>query len=436
MVASRRSTRAGMGTAGTKGRARRNTGWFWLGAICVALAPTSFGSDDIAGLFAQRGAPQHHLHEHLIASPFGTIEPAIFSYGVQPVGTAIPRPPAIVPIKFDPRALAAIDWAMPADPRSHLVYPSVNRNRKGDRVLRAAPAPVSPARLSQPQRVDADRPPTMPAPADPPPATEMQAAAQFEAEVPPAGAIGVPHGDSSSEAPAFAGGGSGQAGADIYFALDLTGPASALERWAPGAEPVMVTAFDETGIKSAALDGGNEGPGGESVVGQGDVSRLGTPAQRLALSGSARAKAQRCLAEAVYFEARGEPLRGQEAVAQVVMNRVFSGYYPANVCSVVFQNARHFLGCQFTFACEHKNLHRIDEPAMWAQAKHIANDTLDGKIWLADIGHATHYHAYWVHPSWVHEMTRLYKLGVHTFYRPRAWGSGDYEPVWGTPPNT
>jgi hypothetical protein len=41
-----------------------------------------------------------------------------------------------------------------------------------------------------------------------------------------------------------------------------------------------------------------------------------------------------------------------------------------------------------------------------------------------------------VHRSWVHEMTRLYKLGVHTFYRPRAWGSGDYEPVWGTPPNT
>ncbi|HEX4042340.1 MAG TPA: hypothetical protein VHY10_11605, partial [Xanthobacteraceae bacterium] len=44
------------------------------------------------------------------------------------------------------------------------------------------------------------------------------------------------------------------------------------------------------------------------------------------------------------------------------------------------------------------------------------------------IGHATHYHAYWVHPSWVHEMVRLYRLGVHTFYRPRAWG--DDEPTW------
>ena len=118
------------------------------------------------------------------------------------------------------------------------------------------------------------------------------------------------------------------------------------------------------------------------------------------------------------------------------MNRVFSGYYPSDVCGVVFQNASHYLGCQFTFACEHKDLTRIEEPDMWAQAERIANDTLDGKIWLADIGHATHYHAYWVHPSWVHEMTRLYKLGVHTFYRPRAWGNGDYEPVWGAPPDT
>ena len=47
---------------------------------------------------------------------------------------------------------------------------------------------------------------------------------------------------------------------------------------------------------------------------------------------------------------------------------------------------------------------------------------LDGKIWLTEVGHATHYHAYWVHPSWVHEMKKMYRLGVHTFYRPRAWG--------------
>jgi spore germination cell wall hydrolase CwlJ-like protein len=59
---------------------------------------------------------------------------------------------------------------------------------------------------------------------------------------------------------------------------------------------------------------------------------------------------------------------------------------------------------------------------MWEQAKDIARDMLDGKLWLPEIGHSTHYHAYWVHPSWVNEMRKLYKIGVHSFYRPRAWG--------------
>jgi spore germination cell wall hydrolase CwlJ-like protein len=172
------------------------------------------------------------------------------------------------------------------------------------------------------------------------------------------------------------------------------------------------------------------------VAGKDDVSRLTSPAERLALAGRPRAKAEKCLADAVYFEARGEPLRGQMAVAQVVMNRVFSGYYPNNVCGVVYQNANRHLACQFTFACEGKDLSRVDELDMWEQAKRIAKDTLDGKIWLAEVGHATHYHAYWVHPSWVHEMKKMYRLGVHTFYRPRAWGDGSDAPVWGNVPVT
>ena len=173
------------------------------------------------------------------------------------------------------------------------------------------------------------------------------------------------------------------------------------------------------------------GPGGETVAGKGNASGFVSPAGRLGLSGKPRVKAEKCIADAVYFEARGEPLRGQMAVAQVVMNRVFSGRYPDNVCGVVYQNAGRHLACQFTFACEGKDLSRIDEPDMWEQAKHIAKDVLDGKIWLSEVGHATHYHAYWVRPSWVNEMAKLYKLGVHTFYRPRAWGDGSDAPIWG-----
>ena len=188
-------------------------------------------------------------------------------------------------------------------------------------------------------------------------------------------------------------------------------------------------------IKLSALEGPPDtGPGGETVAGKDHVSRLTSPAERLGLAGKPRAKEEKCLADAVYFEARGEPLRGQMAVAQVVMNRVFSGFYPNNVCGVVYQNAYRHLACQFTFACEGKDLSRIDELDMWEQAKRIAKDMLDGKIWLTEVGHATHYHAYWVHPSWVHEMTKMYQLGVHTFYRPRAWGDGSDAPVWGTEP--
>jgi len=225
----------------------------------------------------------------------------------------------------------------------------------------------------------------------------------------------------------------------IYFGSGVIGAPNKLQSWAPGAEPILVPPSAElaaqsadSNIKLSALEGTDNDTGaGESVAGKDDVSRLQTPAQRLGLEGKARAKAEKCLADAIYFEARGEVRKGQEAVAQVVMNRAFSGYYPHDVCGVVYQNAHRHLACQFTFACEGKDLSRIDEPDMWEQAKGIAKDTLDGKIWLPEVGHATHYHAYWVHPSWVHEMTRLFKLGVHTFYRPRNWGDGEDEPVWG-----
>jgi hypothetical protein len=158
-----------------------------------------------------------------------------------------------------------------------------------------------------------------------------------------------------------------------------------------------------------------------------------SPAARLRLDGKARARAERCLANAVYFEARGESVRGQIAVAQVVLNRAFSGFYPRDICGVVYQGAHRHLSCQFTFACDGIP-DVVTEPAAWARAERIANATLDGKVWLSDVGKATHYHAYWVHPSWTRSMHRLQKIGVHSFYRPRNWGDGADAPSWGTVP--
>ena len=68
---------------------------------------------------------------------------------------------------------------------------------------------------------------------------------------------------------------------------------------------------------------------------------------------------------------------------------------------------------------------------MWDRAKKIAKAMLDGELWLPEVDKSTHYHAYWVQPSWVSEMKKMYKFGVHTFYRPRAWGDGSDAPSWG-----
>jgi hypothetical protein len=457
---------------------------FWLSAFCAALSPTSVGYQDLAALIGrERQAPSHW---HLIVSP---VQAATFGYS-RPIGSAIPQPLGFQTVNFDPRSLDAFSWKIDepihARPARQIEYPTVERSHKADRLPAsaiapalsdnapaAAPtpaasamdahdeqvpehvalAPAGPAADSTAPALDAA---TMPQLSQPqaqastpqasPPQTKMATAADEEdaalADRPPE--IPAPgeaeYGPSSSPSGmSFLDADAADRSSAIYFGGGVMGSPSKLQSWSPGAEPILVSPSAElaaqstdSNIKLSALEGtGNDTGAGESVAGKDDVSRLQTPAQRLGLEGKARAKAEKCLADAVYFEARGEVRKGQEAVAQVVMNRVFSGYYPHDVCGVVYQNAHRHLACQFTFACEGKDLSRIDEPDMWEQAKSIAKDTLDGKIWLAEVGHATHYHAYWVHPSWVHEMTRLFKLGVHTFYRPRNWGDGEDEPVWG-----
>jgi spore germination cell wall hydrolase CwlJ-like protein len=155
-----------------------------------------------------------------------------------------------------------------------------------------------------------------------------------------------------------------------------------------------------------------------------------TPAQELGLEGKERAKAEKCLANAIYFEARNEPVRGQIGVAQVVLNRVFSPYYPGDVCGVVYQNAHRRLACQFTFACDGIP-DIVREKGPWIRAQHIAKQALDSQVWLPDVAKSTHYHATYVRPRWVREMRKMVKLGQHIFYRPHRWGNGEDEAGWG-----
>lgn len=129
-----------------------------------------------------------------------------------------------------------------------------------------------------------------------------------------------------------------------------------------------------------------------------------------------RTRELRCMATAIYFEARDEPIRGQIAVGQVVMNRIRSPFYPKTVCGVVYQGERNRHGCQFSFTCTGKT-NKVNEQEEWATAVKLAKQVLAGEVWIAEVGYATHYHATYVHPSWRNELDRVAQIGGHIFYK-------------------
>ncbi len=125
---------------------------------------------------------------------------------------------------------------------------------------------------------------------------------------------------------------------------------------------------------------------------------------------------QRCLAEGIYFEARGEPVRGQAAVSQVILNRVRNPHYPNSICGVVYQNKHWYNRCQFSFACD-RIKDRINDKKRFETAKYVARETTHNRIWLKQVGSSTHYHATYVNPRWAKTMKRVGKIGLHIFYR-------------------
>jgi spore germination cell wall hydrolase CwlJ-like protein len=130
-----------------------------------------------------------------------------------------------------------------------------------------------------------------------------------------------------------------------------------------------------------------------------------------------------CLTAAIYYEAATEPVDGQRAVAQVVLNRLRHPAFPKTVCGVVFQGSERATGCQFTFTCDGA-LRRTPMAAYWQRAHKIAEEALAGKVY-APVGHATHYHTNWVVPYWSSSLVKVAIVGTHIFYR---WAGG-----WGRP---
>jgi spore germination cell wall hydrolase CwlJ-like protein len=449
--------------------------FFGLGLCGFALTPTEIGYQDVASRLAQQPGVAERWHSRVF-SAVDTIHVAAYSFS-RPIGTAAPQPPTYQRASFNQGAdiTGSIprNQAIQTPPRYQASdFPKVDRTLKGDRLAvtpppppeAAAPTDAAPAREDPAifnSRVKGAKTAETPAPAaraplDPelaeamsaPPLPQYDVSLSLEAQP-----LQDLKSSSDTDAVTFESSPSREdfsvKTASLFFGSQSLGaPLETIERWQPGEEPVVVMREARVdndmkvmaSLPSTADEASRAIENGESIAPKGEVNsddqREKTPAERLGLlDEKSRAKSEKCLAEAVYFEARGEAVRGQIAVAQVVLNRAFSGFYPTTVCGVVYQNKHRHFACQFTFACDNV-ADVVREPDMWDRAKRIAKAMLDGQIWLPEVGKSTHYHAYWVRPSWVSEMKKMYKFGVHTFYRPRAWGDGSEAPSWGTPAQT
>jgi spore germination cell wall hydrolase CwlJ-like protein len=447
--------------------------FFGLGLCVFALIPNEIGYQDIASLLARQPGVAERWQKRVF-SAVSTIQVATYSFG-RPIGTSIPHTATYRLASLDNQGIditgsVTRNPLTQAPPRYHASdFPKVDRTLKGDRLVIAPPETAAPAKaapsIEDPSTSNASvagaktaaaAPPAQRAPLDPelqealsaPPLAQYDVSMSLEAQ--PLDELKVaPETAAIPLEPAASRDGFSVKTASLFFGSSSLGAsAESIERWQPGEEPLIVMpgVLPDPEMKvMASLPSAGDEPSratesGESIAAKGEVNadnqHAKTPAERLGLfDEKARAKSEKCLAEAVYFEARGEAVRGQIAVAQVVMNRIFSGFYPNTVCGVVYQNKHRHFACQFTFACDNV-ADVVREPDMWDRARKIAKAMLDGQLWLPEVAKSTHYHAYWVRPSWVHEMKKMYKFGVHTFYRPRAWGDGSEAPSWGSPAQT
>jgi spore germination cell wall hydrolase CwlJ-like protein len=123
----------------------------------------------------------------------------------------------------------------------------------------------------------------------------------------------------------------------------------------------------------------------------------------------------KCLAEALYFEARGETVKGQVAVAEVIMNRVKSERFPSTACDVINQGTGRKHRCQFSYTCDGL-AETISEPVAYSRVSKVARAVLDGRVPDLTDG-ATHYHTTAVNPKWSKVYVKTASIGDHVFYR-------------------
>jgi hypothetical protein len=178
-------------------------------------------------------------------------------------------------------------------------------------------------------------------------------------------------------------------GLDVLKGVDISGLRQALAPTAPAASPLLADATPSTPAPPFVLHARDNADAGQAV---------------------------RCLAQAVYFEAGFQPVEGQRAVAQVILNRVRDRDFPNTVCGVVYEGWRRKTGCQFSFVCDGSLWRRPPTPEEMVRAGEIARDALSGYV-MAAVGTATHYHTWRVDPYWKDTLVKTAQIGDQIFYR-------------------
>jgi len=401
----------------------RNAAGILGGAAAIYLASTTVLTFQDAASFMTAGLnPEERARLHLVAAPHGSIHRASLGYGENTLrGTGATRDVGLADAttgdaEDDPNRMVVVPAALSAvvgdarhgDIRTGMAsgpsltgrvqtYPSVNRAAKGDFLISRTPgdfvgrAEAQPGSFRRLDRMIFDE--------------DVSLGQRSSFEAPRADGADVLV---ASLPNTFTNFGEGEVAGKTMLA--------ALPRAHGGSDNLMPAiyhallpkqnlprAFGEAEEQVLALFGG----GTHSNWKQSTPLRLSR-------------KQQKCLAEGVYHEARGEPYEGQLAVAQVIVNRMQSRHWPNSICGVVYQNRHWRNRCQFSFACDRIPDRIRDRPA-WAIAKDIAKKFSDGFV-LDGIDRATHYHATYVNPRWARYFNRIDKIGLHIFYRSRTGG--------------
>lgn len=338
----------------------------------VAMLFSAHGKNDRADYVAQQIASAREAMEALAKAEAhtGSVDPAPEQQHARTDG-----------VQFVAASLTPLDMARPGPTRvAGAFQQSVNRGGKSDRIgqIQHVVAPQPEAEASTIQTSSSAAEPVQTASA--PESDAGMSAALFMLS--PSAPTGAPVEGGEEGAPA--------ATASAPAVSDQGAPQTRRAGWDDLIKLASITGGDGEKIKSSIFGGLSEN--------------------------EFRAREFRCMATAIYFEARGESTNGQIAVGQVIMTRVRSDFYPNTICGVVYQGQWNRNSCQFSFACDGEPDTPKDREK-WEVAIDVAKKVISGQAYLKEVGDATHYHATYVSPDWRKMMTKVTKVGVHIFYK-------------------